>query len=125
MTREAKIAILQWLAWWKSKGLSRIPAKNMAVAELHILGSCKRLHAVGSLPDDIVMDVLEGLTICSCGEFKSMFDTCLQMFKLGNFSVIDGITSSSMPIEMIEAMLRKAVDYYFELADNVLWNIQN
>ena len=28
MTREAKKAILQWLAWWKSKGLSRIPAKE-------------------------------------------------------------------------------------------------
>ena len=40
MTREVKKAILQWLFYWKTKGLSRVKGENMAQAELLLLGSC-------------------------------------------------------------------------------------
>ena len=56
----------------------------MAQAELLLLGSCKQLWADGSLHLEFVIDILEGLYIFSCTEFKDMFQVILQMAKLGN-----------------------------------------
>ena len=125
MTRETKKAILDWLAFWKSKGLAKVQGKNMAHAELLLLGSCKRLAAVGVLHEEYVFGILEGLCIFSCPDFKDMFQVMLQMAKLGNFDVLDTITSTSTPIKMIEAILTKAVNLYNMLADGGKWNIQN
>ena len=47
------------------------------------------------------------------------------MAKLGNFYVIDTILSALTPMEMIEAILTKAVNLYDMLANGVKWNIQN
>ena len=125
MTREVKKAIQDYLAFWKSKGLAKVQGENMAIAEHLLLGACKRLAAVGALHEEYVIDVLEGLCICSCPDFKDMFQVMLQMAKLNNFSVLDTITPNSTPMEMIEAILTKAVDLYNMLAEGGKWNIQN
>ena len=97
MTQEVKKAILQWLSYWKTKGLSRVKGENMAQAELLLLGSCKQLWADGSLHSEFVIDILEGLCICCCTEFKEMFQVMLQMAKLGNYCVLDTISHDSTP----------------------------
>ena len=93
----------------------------MALAELLLLGSCKRLWAAGALHEEYVIDVLEGLCICSVPEFKGMFEVMLQLAKLGNFATIPTITNTSTPMEMIEAILTKAVDSYAVLAESGGW----
>jgi hypothetical protein len=54
-----------------------------------------------------------------------MFQVMLQMAKLGNYCVLDTISHDSTPMEMIEAILTKAVDLYNAIADGDGWNIQN
>ncbi len=49
----------------------------------------------------------------------------LKMAKLGNFCVLDIILSNLTPMEMIKAILTKAVDLYDMLTDGGKWNIQN
>ena len=91
----------------------------MTQTELLLFGSCncKRLWVDGSLHSEFVIDILEGLCICSCTEFKEMFQVMLQMAKLGNYCVLDTISHNSTPMEMIEAILTKAVDLYDAIAD--------
>ena len=81
----------------------------MAQAELLLVGCCKRLDAVGSLGSEYVIDVLEGLCVCSCPEFKNMFEVMLNMAELGNYDILSTISWASTPMEMIEAILSKAV----------------
>jgi len=125
MSREVKKAIQSYLSFWRDKGLSKVQGENVAQAELLIVGCCKRLDAVGSLGSEYVIDVLEGLCVCSCPEFKSMFEVMLNMAKLGNYDVLSTISQSSTPMEMIEAILTKAVAQYDLLADTGHWNIPN
>ena len=125
MTREVKKAIQHYLGFWCNKGLSKIQGENVAQAELLLLGCCKRLDAAGALGDEYVLDILEGLCICSCSEFKNMFETMLNMAKLRNFNVLNTIQCDSTPLEMIEAILTKAVDQYDLIAGLGRWNVPN
>jgi hypothetical protein len=61
MTREVKKAIIDYLSFWKSKGLAKVPGENMALSELQLLRSCKRLAAVRALHKEVVINILEGL----------------------------------------------------------------
>ncbi len=49
----------------------------------------------------------------------------LQMAKLGKFFVRDIILSTLTPMEIIEAIVTKAVDLYDMLANGSKWNMQN
>ena len=77
MNQELKKAILDWLVFWKTKGSAKVQGKNMSHTELLLLVSCKRLATVGVLHDGYVIDVFEGLCICSCLDFKEMFQVML------------------------------------------------
>ena len=67
----------------------------MAQAELLLIGSCKRSWVDGSLHTKFVIFILEGLCICSCTEFKEMFQVMLQIAKLENYCVLDTISHNS------------------------------
>ena len=123
MTRESNKAIQQYLDFWKEKGLAKVQGENVLQAELLILGCCKRLDATGALQEEYVINILEGLCICSCPEFKNMFEVMLQMAKLGSYDVLPTITLTSTPLDMIEAILTKAVDQYVVIADAGNWNV--
>ncbi len=97
----------------------------MAHSEFLLLGSHKRLATVDALYDEHVIDFLKGLCICSCPNFKEMFQVMLQMTKLGNSSVLNTILSNWTPTEMIEAILTKAVGLYDMLSNVSKWNTQN
>ncbi len=47
----------------------------------------------------------------------------LQMAKLGSYDVLPTITLTSTPLDMIEAILTKAVDQYVVIADAGNWNV--
>ena len=51
MTHEVKKDVLDWLAFCKTKGLVKVQCKNMTNTKLLLLGSCKKLTAVGKLHD--------------------------------------------------------------------------
>ena len=125
MTCEIKKAIQHYLGFWRDKGLSKIQGENVAQAELLLLGCCKRLDAAGALGDKYVLDILEGLCICFCAEFKNMFEPMLNMAKLGNFNVLSTIKCNSTPLEMIEAILTKEVDHYDLIARLGHCNVPN
>ncbi len=72
-----KKSIIDWLAFWNKKGLAKVQCKNMDRSEILLLGSCKRLAAVGALHGKYVIDVLKGLWICFCPNFKEMFQVML------------------------------------------------
>ncbi len=49
----------------------------------------------------------------------------LQMAKLGKVCILGTKSSTSTPMEMIEAILLNAVNLYDMLANGGKWNIQN
>ena len=125
MSRDVKAACLGYFAYIRKKGLAAIPNENVAVLEIEYLGVARRLNAAGSLQDEVVEDLLEGLCICSNAKFRNLFDALLQNIKLGNFSLLSGITTLSTTLEIIEAILSKANAEYDKLCISGVWNKAN
>ena len=53
----------------ESKGLGRIQGENVVYFAKEILAVGKRLNVSGDLPEETIIDVLTGLTKCSCKPF--------------------------------------------------------
>ena len=74
MSWDTIMALKKYLKLFEEKGLRRIRGKNVVIAEKEIMAVCTRLKEVNALPDETVVDVLEGLTNCSVPDFTKLFD---------------------------------------------------
>ena len=57
----------------ESTVLRRIPGENVVYFAKEVLAVGKRLHTSGDLPEETIVDILTGLTKCSCKQFKTVF----------------------------------------------------
>ncbi len=71
-------AMKKFLKIMKSKGLARIPHKNVVVFKKEVIVVCKHLHASGNLPEETTEDILEALKKCSVKKFHDLFKSYLQ-----------------------------------------------
>jgi len=105
--------MLNYLDYFKNQGLAKVVRnENVLQAEAEIVGVCKRLDATGALHEDVIIDILTGLSITSVSEFRKMFDTMLQNAKFGNYALLPGVTNMSTTMDIIKAIFSQATDYY-------------
>ena len=81
-----------------------------------ILAVGKRLHISGDLPEETIVDVLTGLTKCSCKPFRTMFESYLQdaIKKLLEITA-GGLGATEDSYDAIYEILHKAVEFYHSL----------
>ena len=126
MSRDIKQAMLNYLDYFKNQGLAKVVRnENVLQAEAEIVGVCKRLDAAGALHEDVIIDILTGLSITSVSDFRKMFDTMLQNAKFGNYALLPGVTTMSTTMEIIEAIFGLATDYYDKMNHSNKWNVAN
>ena len=123
MSREVEEAMFKFLDIFKRTGVSRFTGENVLVVQEEVTGVCKRLDSIGALRSEHVMDVLQGLGICSNTKFRDMFKHLKQTAELNNLTVLlPSVPPDAGPMEQIEAVLEKAVDHYDLLCTAGLWN---
>ena len=78
MSCDTITALKKYLKIFEEKGLCRICGKNVAVAEKEINVVCSCLDKIGALPEETVVNVLNGLMNCFVLKFTKLFDFMLQ-----------------------------------------------
>ena len=123
MSREVEEAMHKFIDLFKRTGVSRFTGENLLVVQEQITGVCKRLDTIGALRPEHVMDVLQGLSICSNVKFRDIFKHLKQTAELNNLSILlPTIPIDASPMEQIEGVLEKAVDQYDLQCTAGLWN---
>ena len=122
-SREAKEAMISQVQDLKKSGLAKVTGENVELISLHLTAICRKLEAIRALHDDMVDDILMGLSICSYKPSGKLFDTLLQNSKLDNLKVMEGITATSTSLDKIEAILAKACEQYNKFCQGKLWNV--
>ena len=108
----------------KTKGLGRIPGENVVYFSKEVLAVGKRLHASGDLPEESIIDVLTGLTKCSCKPFRDTFTSYLQDAIKKSLEVsAGGINSTEDVYDSIYDILHKAVEFYHSLNTADKWAV--
>ena len=126
MSRDIKQAMLNYLDFSRTQDLAKVVRnENVLQAEAEVVGVCKRLNAAGALHEDVIIDILTGLSISSVCKFCKMFDTMLQNTKFGNYSLLNGIMAYSLTLKIIETIFAQATDYYDKINHSNKWNVAN
>ena len=123
MSRETINALKKYLKIFEEKGLRKIRVKKVAVAEKEVVAVCSRLQEAKALPDETVVDVLTGLTLCSVPEFTKMFDFALQRKRMEALELADETEQDTL--KEIKAIMSKAVDSYHSLCMAGKWFLAN
>ena len=108
----------------ETKGLGCNPGENVVYFDKEILAVGKRLHISGDLPEEPIIDVLTGLTKCSCKLFKTVFESYLQdaVKKLLEITT-GGLGATKDLYDTIHDILHKAVEFYHSLNTSNKWNV--
>jgi hypothetical protein len=120
MSREVKEAMLSFLEFFKKKGVARYTGENILVVQEEVLGICSRLHSVGALMDEHVMDVLTGLAICGNAWFRDKYKHLKQGAEF-NLLPLEGVTMYLPAIDRIEAILDNAATTYSSFCSANKW----
>ena len=100
-----------------------ICGKNVTVAEKEINIVCSCLDEIGVLPEDMVIDVLNGLTNCSISEFTKLFDFMLQATHVGVLDLDTDLDDNAL--SQIKMIMTKIVDVYHALYISGKWHINH
>ena len=123
ISRDTINALKKYIKIFQEKGLRRIRGENVVIAEKEINAVCSRLNEVHALPDETVIDVLEGLTNCSVPEFTDLFNFCLQSTRVHALSIDDDLTQEKDTLSQIRDIMTKAVEAYHALCTAVKWHV--
>ena len=77
-SRDTTASLKTFFKITETKGMGRIPGENVVYFAKEILAVGKRLHISGDLPEETIVDLLTGLTKCSCKRFRTVFESYLQ-----------------------------------------------
>jgi len=123
MSRDTITALKKYLKLFEEKGLRRICGENVVIAEKEVNAVCTRLKEVNALPDETVVDVLEGLTHCSVPEFTKLFDFLLQAARVDALD-LDNATKGDT-LSKVKEIMNKAVESYHALCTAGKWHVNN
>ncbi len=115
-------ALVNFLKLFRNKGLHFYQGENVALARKEFLAVCSRLAEAKELLQEMPVDLLTGLTLCSVDEFKTLFKHKLQVAKAES---LEGNHHLSQPEIMGEVaiLLASAAQYYNSLNMNDNWNL--
>lgn len=123
MSRDTITALKKYLKLFEEKGLRRIRGENVVVAEKEINAVCTRLNEVGALPEETVVDVLEGLTNCSVPDFTKLFDFLLQAARVNALDLDEANKGDTLA--QVKQIMAKAVDAYHALCTAGKWHVNH
>ena len=123
MSRDTITALKKYLKLFEEKGLRRIRGENVVVAEKEIVAVCTRLKEVNALPDETVVDVLEGLTNCSVPDFTKLFDFLLQAARVNALELDEANKGDTLA--QVKEIMSKAVDAYHALCTAGKWHVNH
>jgi hypothetical protein len=81
LNRDTTASLASFLKLFYNKGLRRYQGENIALARKELLAVCSRLAGAKELPQEMPLDILHGLTLCSVDKFKALFRHKLQQSK--------------------------------------------
>ncbi len=90
----------------------------MAACQLEVVASC--FSEIGELPSKPTLDVLEGLSICSCTPFKDTFAFQLTEEQLHHICLHHGLVDT---LTCIKTILQEATSLYNLLNTSNKWNV--
>ena len=79
LNRDTTAALVNFLKLFWNKGLPCYQGENVALARKELLAVCSRLAEAKELPQEMPVDLLMGLTLCSVDQFKTLFEHKLQV----------------------------------------------
>jgi hypothetical protein len=114
-------ALVNFLKLFWNKGLHRYQGENAALARKELLAVCSCLAEAKELPQEMPVDLLTGLTLCSMDEFKNHFGHKVQVAKAES---LEGNHHLSQPEIMgeVHILLTSAAQYYNSLNMSDNWN---
>jgi len=123
-SRDTTASLKTFFKITETKGLGRIPGENVVYFAKEILAVGKRLHISGDLPEETIVDVLTGLTKCSCKPFRTVFESYLQdAIKKSLEITAGGLGATEDTYDAIYDILHKAVEFYHSLNTSNKWSV--
>jgi hypothetical protein len=123
LNRDNTAALVNFLKLFPNKGLHCYQGENVALARKELLAPvCSCLAEAKELPQEMPVDLLMGLTLCSVDQLKTLFEHKLQVAKAES---LEGIHPLSQPEIMGEVcvLLASAAQYYSSLNMSGTWNL--
>ena len=120
MSHDTINAFKKYLKLFQEKGLCRVRGENVVIAQKEIIAVCIRLKEVNALPEETVINVLEGLANCLVPDFTKLFNFYLQMSQATHEEDEKGVTDT---LAFIKKHLNKAVDEYHALCTAGKWHV--
>ena len=121
-SRDTTASLKNFFKITELKELGRIPGENVVYFAKEILAVGKRLHISGDLPEETIIDVLTGLTKCSCKPFKEVFTSYLQDAIKKSLEInAGGVDAAADVYDSIYDILHKAVEFYHSLNTADKW----
>jgi hypothetical protein len=122
LNRDTTAALVNFLKLFQNKGLRRYQGENVALAQKELLAVCSRLAEAKELPQETLVDLLTGLTLCLVDKLNTLFEHKLQVAKVES---LEGIHHLSQPEIMgeVRVLLASAAQYYNSLNMSDNWNL--
>ncbi len=108
---------------FRKEGLVQILNENVSIVTCQLEAIAVSLNEVGALPDEAQLDILEGLSICSCAPFKETFDFQGTEERIRHLHQHYGVGESTL--DRIETILREASNLYNSLNTSNKWNVHH
>jgi hypothetical protein len=94
----------------------------VALARKELLAVCSRLAEAKELPQEMPVDLLKGLTLCSVDEFKTLFGHKFQVAKAESLEVNHHLSQPEI-MGAVRVLLASAAQYYNSLNMSDNWNL--
>jgi hypothetical protein len=122
LNRDTNAGMVNFLKLFWNKGLHCYQGENVDLAQKELLAVCSRLTETKELPQEMPVDLLTGLTLCSVDPFKTLFEHKLQVAKAKS---LEGNHHLSQPeiMGVVRVLLATAAQYYSSLNMSDTWNL--
>ena len=123
-SQDTTASLKAYLQLWESKGLQCIRGESVVVAQCEVVAVARCLDATGDLPDETTVDVLTGLTKCSCPHFREVFKSYLQDAPKESLELTNVRPwGHTRVLDEVIMFMDKALSYYHNLCTSNKWHI--
>ena len=125
LNRDTTTALKNFLKLCSTKGLRRIKGENVSIYKQEVEAVVRRLNEANALPEETVIDILTGLTLCSVEDFKRLFNSYLDDVKKASLASTFGRTKTQDTFGQVMFYLNNAAIHYRNLNMSNKWIVGN
>ncbi len=123
MSNMVIMSLQPYLKQFAQEGIAKVPNKDVCVCSEQLVAVCTRLAEVGTLPQESIGFILEGLTRCSVPEFKVIHRLLCTTHKVRQMRAVSGRRNSSATLAHIQRICKKACKVFHSMNLTNKWNI--